>query len=57
MQILGVTRPEPLNTFSDIAAPMDQPMMAKAFRRAESVSPVEGDEKSITATVQIKVRF
>lgn len=34
-----------------------QPMMAKSFMALESVQPVEGDEKSVTATVSVKIRF
>ena len=62
MQIQGVTRPEALGSDWGAGAAQQmmspQPVMAAKFMRAESAAvPVEGDEKSVTATVQVKIRF
>ena len=63
MDITGVTRPEADNMSGAQPSPRAEALMAKSYAfRSEGFgdagfSPVEGDEKTIGATVTMKVRF
>ena len=56
-----MTRPEATNMPTSVPAMAPQAMMSKAFRAEGAMdsafSPVEGEEKTIGATVSMKIRF
>lgn len=62
MDIIGVTRPEATNAMGGAMPAMaPQAMMSKSFRAEGAMdmafSPVEGEEKTVGATVSMKIRF
>jgi hypothetical protein len=58
LDLVGVTRPEAVNEVGSAGfrGAVPQAMMSKAFA-ADMASPVEGDEKTVSATVTMKIRF
>lgn len=57
MDIVGVTRPEAVTETQAMMPGRAMPAMAKFSSDVMATSPIEGDQKMVTATIIIKIRF
>jgi len=57
MDVVGVTRPQPAARMMSMQAFEAEPLMERVTGAAGAYTPVQGEEKTVHATVSMKVRF